>query len=49
MYVYKVKFRIGTYIVCDTVYAINIEEAIKKIKKRNPKCQIIGIVDYYNY
>jgi hypothetical protein len=48
MYVYKVKYKIELYIVLDTIYAKSIEEAIKTVKKQNPKCTILGIFDYYN-
>lgn len=49
MYVYKVKYRTKLYIVLDTIYAKNIEEAIKIVKKQNPGCKILGIIDHYNY
>lgn len=49
MYIYKIKYRTTSYTVLDTVYAKSIEEAIKVVKKQNPKCKILGIFDYYNY
>lgn len=50
MYVFKVKYllRDGT-IILDTVHAKSLIRAIKQIRKEYPKCQILGIFDYYNY